>query len=222
MECPDPIVDQSVNIEHHRFAIANAMLGPANPSLPNASFWNELAKRWEVGLVDAQARRCNNCENYIDTNLVRECIQRHGKFDITQLGPEFKDMGDASGYCTLYDITCTASRVCVDWEAGGPITTTKEGNEAMEERDDAQKMSAKQKKVAKVMHEFKAGTLKSSSGQPVKSRQQAIAIAMSQAGMSRQGKSDEYWDAYIDAMCGSMSKEGMEEEMDGEIKGKKA
>lgn len=70
----------------------------------------------------------------------------------------------------------------------------------------------KQAKVRKVMREFKAGTLKSSSGEPVKSRQQAIAIAMSEAGMEKKEKSDAYWDAYIDTMCGSMSKEGMEEE----------
>lgn len=75
-------------------------------------------------------------------------------------------------------------------------------------------MTSKQKqaKVRKVIREFEAGTLKSSSGEPVKSRKQAIAIAMSEAGMEMKGKSDEYWDAYIDTMCGSMSKEGMEEE----------
>lgn len=42
-----------------------------------------------------------------------------------------------------------------------------------------------QAKVHKVMHEFKAGTLKSSSGQKVTNRKQAIAIAMSEAGKSR-------------------------------------
>ena len=82
----------------------------------------------------------------------------------------------------------------------------------MEDRDDAQKMTKKQKKIAKVMREFKAGTLKSSGGEAVKNRRQAIAIAMSEAGMSMKGKSDAYWDAYVDTMCGSMSKEGMEEE----------
>lgn len=70
----------------------------------------------------------------------------------------------------------------------------------------------KQAKMRKVMREFKAGTLKSSSGEPVKSRQQAIAIALSEAGMSKQEKSDQYWDAYVDGMCGSMSKQGEEEE----------
>jgi hypothetical protein len=42
------------------------------------------------------------------------------------------------------------------------------------------------KKVAKVMKEYKAGTLHSGKGGPtVKSRQQAIAIAMSEAGMKK-------------------------------------
>ena len=46
------------------------------------------------------------------------------------------------------------------------------------------------KKVEKVMGEFKRGTLKSSSGKKVKSRKQAVAIAMSEAGMKkkRRGK----------------------------------
>lgn len=42
-----------------------------------------------------------------------------------------------------------------------------------------------QKKVEKVMREFEAGSLKSSSGETVTSREQAIAIAMSEAGVSK-------------------------------------
>lgn len=38
-----------------------------------------------------------------------------------------------------------------------------------------------QKKVARVMHEYKAGTLKSSSGKKVTKRKQAIAIGLSEA-----------------------------------------
>jgi len=45
--------------------------------------------------------------------------------------------------------------------------------------------SAKQqRKVGRVMHEFKEGTLDSSSGEKVTSRKQAIAIAMSESGQS--------------------------------------
>lgn len=42
------------------------------------------------------------------------------------------------------------------------------------------------KKVKKVMKEFKAGTLHSGKGGPVvKSRKQAVAIALSEAGMAK-------------------------------------
>ena len=49
------------------------------------------------------------------------------------------------------------------------------------------KKAAKKKKVAKVMKEFKAGTLNSgsSTGPVVTNRRQAVAIAMSQAKMSK-------------------------------------
>lgn len=49
--------------------------------------------------------------------------------------------------------------------------------------------SKKAKKVAKVMQEFKGGTLHSGKGGPVvKKKAQAIAIAMSEAGMARKAK----------------------------------
>ena len=45
-------------------------------------------------------------------------------------------------------------------------------------------------KIKKVMHEFKTGTLHSGSkkGPVVKSRKQAVAIAMSEAGMKMKAK----------------------------------
>jgi hypothetical protein len=46
--------------------------------------------------------------------------------------------------------------------------------------------SAKTAKVGKVMHEYKAGTLHSGKGGPVvTNRKQAIAISMSEAGMTK-------------------------------------
>ena len=46
-----------------------------------------------------------------------------------------------------------------------------------------------EKKIGKVMREYKEGTLHSGKGGPVvKNRKQAIAIAMSEAGMAQKGK----------------------------------
>ena len=74
----------------------------------------------------------------------------------------------------------------------------------------------KQAKVRLVMKEFKSGKLKSSSGEPVKSPQQALAIALSEAGMSRKPKkdqSDEYYMGFFKEIAGEEEEEG-EEEMD--------
>jgi len=45
-----------------------------------------------------------------------------------------------------------------------------------------------QQKLKKVLKEFSSGSLKSGSGQKVTSRKQALAIALSEAGMSRKKK----------------------------------
>jgi Family of unknown function (DUF6496) len=48
--------------------------------------------------------------------------------------------------------------------------------------------TAQKRKVKKVMHEYKRGKLKSGSGRKVKSRKQAVAIAMSESGQSKRKK----------------------------------
>ena len=57
----------------------------------------------------------------------------------------------------------------------------------------------KQAKIARTMREFKAGTLKSSSGEKITNYKQAVAVALSQAGMSMPKKdaSEEYMRAFI-------------------------
>jgi len=49
----------------------------------------------------------------------------------------------------------------------------------------ARTKAGKQRAVGREMHKFKTGSLRSGSGGKVRSRSQAIAIAMSQAGLSR-------------------------------------
>lgn len=50
------------------------------------------------------------------------------------------------------------------------------------------KSSKMKDKVAKVMREYKAGNLKSSSGDKVTNQKQAVAIAMSEAGIKQKSK----------------------------------
>ena len=79
-------------------------------------------------------------------------------------------------------------------------------------------MSSKEKqaKVAKVMREFKSGKLKSSSGEAVKSPKQALAIALSEAGMSRKPKadmSDEYYMGFLKELAGKEEENEEEDAM---------
>jgi hypothetical protein len=53
----------------------------------------------------------------------------------------------------------------------------------------AQQTSKQKKVIHTVMLEYKEGTLKSGSGKKVKSRDQAIAIGLSEAGISKKKKS---------------------------------
>ena len=57
----------------------------------------------------------------------------------------------------------------------------------------------KQAKIAQVMREFKAGTLKSSSGEKIANYKQAVAVALYSAGMSipKKDASEEYMRAFI-------------------------
>ena len=69
----------------------------------------------------------------------------------------------------------------------------------------------KQAKIARTMREFKAGKL-TSGGKPVSNYKQAVAIALSQAGMSlpKKDASEEYMKAFIRQVL--QEEEAMEEE----------
>lgn len=72
----------------------------------------------------------------------------------------------------------------------------------------------KQAKIRLVMQEFKAGKLKSSSGEKVTSPKQALAVALSESGMSRKPKEDMGDEYYMSFMKELGGKEEEEEEND--------
>lgn len=68
----------------------------------------------------------------------------------------------------------------------------------------------KQAKVRLVMREFKSGKLKSSSGEKITDPRRALAIALSEAGMSRKPKKDmgdEYYMAFMKELGGDDDEE---------------
>jgi len=82
----------------------------------------------------------------------------------------------------------------------------------------------KQAKISRTLREFKAGTLKSSSGEKITNYKRAVAIALSQAGMSMPKKdaSEEYMRAFIKQVLAeeeTMEEEGEEEETE-DLQGK--
>ena len=75
----------------------------------------------------------------------------------------------------------------------------------------------KQAKIARVLREFKAGTLKSSGGEKITNYKQAVAVALSSAGMSMPKKdaSEEYMRAFIRQVL--QEEEATEEEENEEM-----
>lgn len=82
--------------------------------------------------------------------------------------------------------------------------------------------AAQKKKIEKVMHEFKMGTLKSSSGDKVSDREQAIAIALSEVGLSKKADGGTAFTSDLNdptiggTMASSMAKGGSVSDLDFE------
>lgn len=82
------------------------------------------------------------------------------------------------------DIQTFKKEAAEDRELIGSLHKSRK-SEKRDKRGHEKKESAKQEKIETVMREFKDKRLKSSSGAPVKKRDQAVAIAMSEAGIKK-------------------------------------
>ena len=129
--CPLPLQNNKLNIKNHLKTIKEAKLGPADPRQPNEAFWQDKAKKWQTTEGDARGRLCANCEHYLATSDIYDCITEgpalHLKASELPLNPKWADIESRPvAYCTLHDITCSPTRTCDDQELGGPIDDIKE------------------------------------------------------------------------------------------------
>ena len=125
--CPLPTMYAQVNIDNHLRCIKMANLGPADPREPSNDFWQAKMKKWKVPEGQARSQLCMNCENYIATQEMLDCVKSGSGAKIKPsslpVTPKWADIaGMPSAVCSRYNITCSALRTCDDWEEGGPIT----------------------------------------------------------------------------------------------------
>ena len=128
--CPLALQSNSLNVKNHLDTIENYGLGPADPKAPNVEFWRDKAMKWGVSEGDARGRLCNNCEHYIATTDIKECIANGPAWNIKAselpLDPPWADVEDhPTAFCSLYNITCSPTRTCDSQEMGGPIDDLK-------------------------------------------------------------------------------------------------
>lgn len=130
MECPIELQNNDLNIQNHLTTIEQHGLGPADPRQPNNEFWAAKATLWGVAEGDARSRLCANCEHYIATTEITNCIDNGPaislKASALPLEPKWADIESKPvAFCSLYRITCSPLRTCNDQEPGGPIDDLK-------------------------------------------------------------------------------------------------
>ena len=124
-KCPEVLMNKSMSIKNHRICIVEADLGPANPRAPEVIFWIKKSMEWNVPEYAAREMLCSNCGHYWKTKFIDECMSKYQQVTPPEVDPAWVDTGDGGGYCDEWDIPCTATRTCNDWEPGGPITDAK-------------------------------------------------------------------------------------------------
>ena len=126
--CPLPLQNNKLNIKNHIKTIKEHGLGPADPRIPNHQFWRDKAERWDVTEGDARGRLCANCEHFLQTTKIKDCIDSTSAktFKTSMVDPSIVDIESKPvAYCMLYEITCSPTRTCDSQELGGPIDDVK-------------------------------------------------------------------------------------------------
>lgn len=128
--CPAALLENSINAANHLDTISKHGLGPPDPRQINTTFWANKAKKWSISEGDARGRLCANCEHYLNTSFIDECIKSGPALNIKAsdlpLIPKWADIESRpTAFCTLFNITCSPIRTCDAQEMGGPIDDVK-------------------------------------------------------------------------------------------------
>lgn len=124
--CPLSLQNNKVNIKNHLYTIENHGLGPTDPRESNSDFWKQKAMKWMTTEGLARGRLCANCEYYVNTSEVEDCIANGPAFNFktssVPVTPKLADIEEHPvAWCRKFDITCSPTRTCDEQEMGGPI-----------------------------------------------------------------------------------------------------
>ena len=130
--CPPALQSNKINVKNHLSTIENFGLGPADPRQPNEEFWRRKSMIWNCSEGDARGRLCANCEHYVNTSEIEDCIANGPAYELKAsnlpLTPKWADIeSHPVAYCTKFDITCSPTRTCDEQEMGGPIDDQRMG-----------------------------------------------------------------------------------------------
>lgn len=115
--CPAVTHDELLNVQNHLVTIQEANLGPADPTAPENEYWANMAETWSMSEQEARARQCQNCEYYKNSPKIIDCLNSSEfKASMLPVEPKWADTDPVSGYCTKFDITCSARRTCSEWD----------------------------------------------------------------------------------------------------------
>lgn len=128
--CPSCLLDNEINAQNHVKTMKEHGLGPLDPRQTNMDFWNDKAKKWNITEGDARGRLCSNCEHFLETTEIKDCIENGPALNFkTSQVPYPEKIADVESkpvaVCMLYNITCSPTRVCDSQEPGGPIDDIK-------------------------------------------------------------------------------------------------
>ena len=122
--CPLPMTDRALNTANHITCVAEANLGPASVSNPG-TYWTDRATRLGITAAQSQSQTCSNCGFYVNTSSIKRCWSSNmaaGNIPLaSEIDPSWENVPNPAGYCVRWDITCTPTRTCDTWKAGGPI-----------------------------------------------------------------------------------------------------